>query len=96
MSQLTVVAKITAQPGKEQETKAALLALVPTTQQEAGFLQYDLHEAKDQAGVFLLYENWQSHAQWQQHMQNHHLQDFIARADGFLAKGIELSQWTLV
>lgn len=93
MHQLTVVARITAQPGKEGQTREALQAFVPTTLREEGCLNYDLHQSIEQPAEFLLYENWTDYDLWQQHMHNNHLKAFMEKANGLLAKPIDLSLW---
>ncbi|MEO0797271.1 MAG: putative quinol monooxygenase [Verrucomicrobiota bacterium] len=95
MSQLTVVAKITAKPGKEDATKEALLALIPTTLAEEGCLNYDMHVSCDEPGTFLFYENWASRETWEAHINNDHLQAFIASAEELLAKDVEISTWLM-
>jgi quinol monooxygenase YgiN len=96
MHSLTVVAKITARTGKEQQTRQALEALVPITQGEEGCMQYDLHVSGEAPGVFLLYENWTSQELWQKHMQNDHLKAFIGESDALLARPVEVSLWHLL
>lgn len=93
MKQLTVVAKITAKKGKEQETKQALESLIPITLQEEGCINYDMHVSADNEGVFLFYENWSSYELWQKHMKNDHLQQFIAKLPEIVEGDIELSTW---
>jgi quinol monooxygenase YgiN len=55
---LFVVANVVAQPGKEDLHKA-LLALIPITQKEPGFVLYDLHESLEQLEHFVFYEIWE-------------------------------------
>jgi quinol monooxygenase YgiN len=57
---LTVVAQITAKAGQEAELRRELLSLIPTTRQEPGCINYDLHQASDNPGKFLFHENWTS------------------------------------
>lgn len=70
---LTVVAEMTAQPGKEAELKAALLACIEPTRAESGCVQYDLHVSTDNAGHFLFYENWTSREALDLHLATPHL-----------------------
>ena len=41
---VTVIAHMRAKPGKEQELREALEALIHPTSQEEGYVNYDLHE----------------------------------------------------
>jgi quinol monooxygenase YgiN len=70
---LTVVAEMTAQAGKEDALRAALLACIEPTRAEAGCVEYFLHESTDKAGQFIFYENWVSSAALAEHMETPHL-----------------------
>lgn len=56
--QVTVVARFTAKSGSEDTLKAELLALVEPTRDEAGCINYDLHQDSDRPGEFVFYENF--------------------------------------
>ncbi|MDK2122433.1 putative quinol monooxygenase [Parachitinimonas caeni] len=84
MNALTVVATIIAKPGAEAQVEQALLALIPPTRKEPGFIQYDLHRHIENPGVFVFYENWESRALLEQHLQSPHLAEFIAKTEGLL------------
>ena len=60
MSNLIVIAKITAKENHAEEVKIALLALVEPTLQEDGCLQYDCHQDNGNPHVFYFYEIWES------------------------------------
>lgn len=79
---LTILAQITAAPGKEQLVYDALLALVATTRAEDGCLQYDLHRDNDTPGFFVFYETWESRDQWQKHMNAPHIEEYAKATDG--------------
>ena len=70
---LTIVARITAVAGKEDQVRSALENLVAPTRAEAGCLQYDLHQDNNDPRVFLFFENWESRALWQDHMNSAHI-----------------------
>ena len=70
---LTVVAEMTAQPGKEAELRSALLACIEPTRSEAGCVEYFLHESTTSPGHFVFYENWVSAESLAEHMQTPHL-----------------------
>jgi len=75
-SLLTVVAHIHAKPGKEEELRGALLALVAPTRVEDGCVQYDLHVNTESPGKFVFYENWTSKAHLDAHLATPHLKAF--------------------
>lgn len=79
---LTIVAKILAKPEKRALVKSELLKLIDTTRSEKGCLNYDLHQDNENENLFLFYENWESKALWQDHMNNHHIADYIKATEG--------------
>jgi quinol monooxygenase YgiN len=84
---LTVIARMTALPGKEQELRAGLEALVEPTLAEDGNVNYDLHVAVDDPATFFFYENWQSPGHLEAHLGNSHLVEFAAKLDELLVGG---------
>lgn len=85
MSKLTIVAKIEAKPESVELVKAELLKLIEPTRQEAGCIQYDLHQDNTNPEVFVFYENWESRELWQAHMNNDHLKAYMKATDGAVA-----------
>ena len=92
---LTIVAHITAEAGKEDLVRNELKKLVGPTLQEAGCLQYDLHENNDQPGSFMFYENWTERELWQDHMNAPHLAAYSQAVEGAIAS-FELFEMTKV
>ncbi|GAA1899478.1 putative quinol monooxygenase [Lapillicoccus jejuensis] len=76
---LTVIAFMKAAPGKRDELKAALEALIEPTGQEAGYVNYDLHQSVEDPDRFFFYENWESGEHLDAHLATPHLVDFAAR-----------------
>lgn len=90
---LTVIAFMRAAPGKEDELRAALESLIAPTTQETGYVNYDLHESVEEPGTFFFYENWESGAHLDAHLETPHLTDFAARAEGLLdADGLSINR----
>lgn len=81
---LTVIAHMRAKPGKEDELRRELTALVEPTSQEEGFVNYDLHESIEQPGTFYLYENWESAEALDAHLAMPHLTRFAGMLDDLL------------
>ncbi|HYB87910.1 MAG TPA: antibiotic biosynthesis monooxygenase family protein [Streptosporangiaceae bacterium] len=54
---LTVIAFMRAAPGKREELKAALEALIGPTKQEGGYVNCDLHQGVEDPDFFTFYEN---------------------------------------
>ena len=76
---LTVIAHMRAAPGKRDELRAALEALVEPTSKEQGYVNYDLHQGIEDPDRFFFYENWESDADLNAHLDAPHLRDFAAR-----------------
>lgn len=84
---LTVIAHMRAAPGKEDELRRELEALVEPTEKEEGFVNYDLHVAISDDGSFYLYENWESEDLLDKHLQAPHLVRFAGMLDDLLDGG---------
>ena len=79
---LTIVAELTARPGKEDALREALKAIIPPTLAEPGCIQYDMHEDNDRPGHFIFYETWENRAIWDgSHNVAPHIRAFQARRD---------------
>ena len=89
-TKVTVVAKLTARPGRENDVRRTLLALIPPTRAEKGCLNYDLHQSQDDPRVFLFHENWVNRQALDEHLEMPYLQDLFAHADDLLAEPIHV------
>ena len=81
---LTVMARMRAKEGKEQELRDALVGLVEPTSREKGYVNYDLHQGVEDARWFFFYENWDSVEDLDAHLQAPHLVEFAGRLDELL------------
>jgi quinol monooxygenase YgiN len=81
---LTVIAYMRAAPGKREELRAALESLIHPTSQEAGHVNYDLHQGVEDPRWFFFYENWDSADDLDAHLAAPHLVEFAGRLDEFL------------
>lgn len=93
---VTVVARCRAKPGREREVREEILALVGPTRAEAGCLNYDLHVSAGDPGLFLLYENWRSKADLDEHLATPYLDRFKALAPGLFAEPIDIALYEMV
>ena len=82
MTILTIVARIEAKTDKVELVKIALLKLIEPTRSEEGCMQYNLHQDNENPEVFVFYENWESRALWQTHMNNDHLKTYMEETEG--------------
>lgn len=76
---LTVVATMRAKPGKEEELREVLEALIAPTRAEDGCHTYALHRGAVDPAVFIFYENWDSQAHLDAHLATQHLQAALPR-----------------
>ena len=84
---LTVIARMRAKEGKEQELRDALVALVEPTSKEKGCVNYDLHQGVEDPRWFFFYENWDSADDLDAHLAAPHLVEFAGRLDDLLDEG---------
>lgn len=71
--QVHVFATLIAQPGKADDVRAALTALVTATRAEPGNVQYLLHEDPKSTGSFHVFEIYKDEAATDAHMKSPHL-----------------------
>jgi quinol monooxygenase YgiN len=88
--QVTVIARVEAKAGKEQEVSSALQSLVRPTLKEQGCINYDLHQDLDDPRLFFFHENWESRELLNQHLASAHVQAFRVRADDLLSQPPEI------
>lgn len=81
----TIVARIEANTDAIELVKAELLKLIEPTRNEAGCIQYDLHQDNERPELFVFYENWESRELWQAHMENTHLAEYMEATKGAVA-----------
>jgi len=86
MTRLTIVANIMADPDQISLVEAELKKLIQITRGEAGCINYDLHQDKDDPAHFMFYENWESRDHWQTHMKAPHLAAYAAATQGAVAE----------
>lgn len=73
MSELRVIAEISAKPGSEATIRTALAQLVDATQAEDGCHSYELFESAAKPGTFFTVESWRSQEDLDAHMQTDHV-----------------------
>lgn len=96
MSELTLVVRMNASPGREAEVERALRAAVAPTHAEPGCLRYALHRGVDEPSVFVLVERWRSRAALDEHMRTPHLVELLATLGELLAEPAAVGRYELV
>jgi quinol monooxygenase YgiN len=90
---LTVVAHIKAKKGHEKQVREALVSMIQPTRAEKGCINYDLHEALEDPGSFVFYENWKSKADLDQHLLSAHIRKAMSVAGALLAEPVKITLW---
>ena len=88
---VTVLAKCKAKPGMEEDVKKEIMALVAPTRLESGCINYDLHQSSDDKTLFILYENWISKKDLDEHLAMPYLKAFLDKADEILAEPVDIA-----
>jgi quinol monooxygenase YgiN len=91
-----MIAVLTAAPGRRDELRAALAALVAPTRQEPGCRDYRLFELSDEPGTFQMHEAFDDEAALEAHRGTPHFRAFEARADELLGAPLRLVKLTAV
>ena len=78
MSNVTVVAKVTAKSEAIEAVKAELIKMLVPTRQEEGCIEYRLHQDHDNPAVLVFYENWKNLTCLEQHMNSPHFKAYVA------------------
>ncbi len=87
MEQLTIVAQIKAKADKVELVKSELIKLAEQTHaQDAGCINYDLHQDNEAPALFLVYENWESRSLLQKHIDSAHFKAYMAATEDALEK----------
>lgn len=86
MPKLTITGNIQAKSDQIELVKTELEKLVPITREEAGCIQYDLHQDNENPAYFMFYENWESRELWQAHMRAPHLAAYVEATEGAVDK----------
>ena len=91
---VNVVARFVAKPGLEATLKAALTGLIAPTQEDPGYIAYDLYESTERPGEFVLVEAWASKELLAKHLDTPHLNGFKAKAPELLAEPMSVKLFT--
>lgn len=87
-SPLTVVAIFRARADREEALASALRSMLAATRPEAGCLNYDLHRADDDPGLFFFHETWRSADDHRAHLDTSHVRQLLAMTPDLLAEPI--------
>ncbi len=86
----TVMVIMEAKPGKIEELKQALIALIKPSRSEKTCLEYRLHQDNSNPAIFILYENWENEEAHQMQFSKPYIQDFVAQTGDMMTKPFEV------
>jgi quinol monooxygenase YgiN len=95
MPQITVIPRIRIKEGKVDQAKPELLKLRPLTLGEKGCINYDLFQDRNDDTLFYFYENWESDADLDRHLESDHIAAFNDAA-GHCFENIEIRRLSRV
>ena len=81
-SAIVLTATVEAHAGHEAAIRAALLELVAPSRGEPGCVCYNLHESKEQPGLFIFYEQWADQAAFDFHCKTPYFLGLDAKLAG--------------
>jgi quinol monooxygenase YgiN len=90
---VSVIAQIRAKQGSEERLQQELTALVGPSRAEKGCINFDLHRAAEDRGLFFFYENWSSKVDLDKHLEEPHIKVFLSKTDDLLAEPIAATFW---
>ena len=91
-----VVARYLAKPGKEDEVKAVLTALIAPTRREIGCYQYDLLVNPKDSRDFCFVERWDHDKALDQHGETAHVKTARAQVEGLVEVPPDVRRYWLV
>ncbi len=91
MTEMTVIARVKAKKGKEQELAQAWSKVVGLSRKEAGCLGYVLHRSLEDRSLFVSVEKWASKEANDQHMASAHIQDLLRQVPDLVAAPPEIT-----
>lgn len=72
-----------------EELNSLFRRLIDETRKESGCQRYELQEVTDQAGLFMMMEEWKSEVALELHNNSKHFNDFVSSASPYFAAPIE-------
>ena len=93
---VTVLARFKAKTGMEEQLKRAIMACVEPTRAEVGCINYDLHQLSGDKRTLLLYENWRSKDDLDEHLEMPYLEELKEKAAELCSEPLEIALWEMV
>ena len=81
---VTVMARVKAKKGMEEQVRHECLALVAPSRADEGCIDYELYQSTDDPTVFVFFENWLSREDVDKHLETPHSLAFDRNTEGML------------
>ncbi|MEU9131070.1 putative quinol monooxygenase [Kitasatospora sp. NPDC048540] len=94
MTEVTVVGRAVAKPGKRDQVERLLRAVISPTHEEEGSLHYSMHQGIDDPDTFVAVERWTSAEALEQHLATPHLQHLAEQIGDLLAQPLDISTFS--
>ena len=91
VTDITVVARLNAKPGRENDFEMALRAAVAPTHAEAECKRYIVHRSLEKPNQFVVVERWASTDSLKAHLASEHIQTFFSKFPDLLEGAPEVS-----
>ena len=91
-----VLARVVALPDKIEEVESVLHALIKETRKEAGCVQYELLQNRDDPAEFTFVEEWENDSAIDAHFASAHMQAALSKTAHLLAVEPDIRRYSAV
>ena len=91
-----MVVELRSAPGRREDLRSAMVAILGPTRAEAGCLRYDLHEDREDPDVLAVYEVWRDAAALSRHRESDHVREINSRIHELTVGGLRRLQLRLI
>ena len=95
-SDLIVIARAKAKPGKENALQQALIDVAKPTRAQPGSVAFSLFRSKEDPSVIIGFERWASSKDHEKHLQGPHVQKLMAAMSDLLAEPPQITSYNIV
>ncbi len=93
---IVLIARLKVKKGKEDEAKQTALAIVADSRAEEGCLNYDFHQAIDDATIFFWHETWADKSALDAHFKKPYFAELGAKLKEIAEEPTQLSLTKMV
>ncbi len=93
---MTVIARIKAKVGKEEDLRSELLILVSASRLESGCKGYDLYESEEEPGLFFTQETWTGPESHAAHFGTPQVKRILSKVPELLAEPLQVHELRMI